>query len=121
MGKKSRLKKERRMSQESGEKKDLIPRKIPFLLKFIFCFVFLTLFAPLVVNSDFYFPFVGLKSLVFMAGVEIIFLAWLILILRYKRYRPKLNSVLIAFTFFLIILILSSVLEIGRASCRERV
>ena len=108
MGKKSRKKREDRIL----ERKTLSTKQTPFLVNFILVVLFLTLFAPLIINGKFYFPFVGLKSLYFMGGVEIIFFAWLILILNHKRYRPKLNSIAIALTLFLIVLILSSILGV---------
>ncbi len=112
MGKKSRLKKEKRAVQFLGEKKEEKSKENYFLIKFIFLFTLLTLFFPLVVNANFYFPFVGLKSLVFMAGVEIIFFAWLILILKNKKYRPKINSILLSFSIFLLVLAVSAILGV---------
>ncbi len=123
MGKKSREKRERRetlLRQGYGgqegempkEKETLSGQKRPFLVNFIFFGVLLALFTPLIINTKFYFPFVGPKSLYFMAICQIIFFAWLILILNNRKYRPKLNSILIAFILFLIVLILSSVLGV---------
>ncbi len=117
MGKKSRKKRENRESryQREGEikgKDNFTGEGKPFLFYFIIFMVSLTLFTPLIFNGNFYFPFVGPKSLFFMAGVEIVFFAWLILLLKYKKYRPKLNTILFALSLFLVVLILSSVLGI---------
>jgi len=113
MSKKSRQKREDRetrfpQSIPDSERKSLPEGQTPFLVYFIIFAVCLTLFTPLIFNARFYFPFVGPKSLFFMAGAEIIFFAWLILILKHKKYRPKLNTVLIALILFLTVLILSS-------------
>lgn len=118
MGKKSREKRERRetflrqgYSQQRGkiEKVQFLFKEKPFLVKFIFFGISLTLFTPLLLNRNFYFPFVGPKSLFFMAVCQLVFFTWLFLILKEKKYRPKLNSITLALSLFLIVLILSSV------------
>lgn len=106
MGKKAREKKLRK--ERKKEEKIEKGRTQPFLKKFIFLVLSLTLFSPLIFSSKFYFPFVGPKSLFFMAGVEIAFFSWLILILKFKEYRPKINSLFLAFGFFLLVLIFSA-------------
>jgi O-antigen ligase len=80
----------------------------PFLVKFIFFTVCLVLFCPLILSGNFYFPYVGLKSLYFMGLAEIVFFAWLFLILKYKYYRPRINIIITALVLFLAVLILSS-------------
>lgn len=80
-----------------------------FILKTIIFGIFLTLLTPLIVNNRFFFPFVGLKSLYFMAIVEIIFALWLILIISDSQYRPKFNLLTFSLILMLIILVLSSV------------
>ncbi len=126
MGKKSREKRERRetrlrqgYSGQGGEietlKGEATERETPlvsFLLNFIRFGVYLALFTPLIISSKFYFPFVGPKSLYFMAFCQIIFFVWLYLAINYKKYRPKLNPISIALILFLIVLILSAVLGI---------
>ncbi len=112
MGKKSRLKRERKEQglEEVPDERDKEPE--PFLLEIIRIGTYLILLTPLILLSKAYFPFVGPKSLYFMAICQIIFFIWLYLVINYKRYRPKLNSILLAVTLFLIVLILSSVLGI---------
>lgn len=112
MGKKSKQKKQRIKAQANASAEQVltnIEENRPFLVNFIFFGVLLSLFSPLILNNKFYFPFVGPKSLFFMAMVEIVFFAWLFLILNYKQYRPKINSILIALILFLFVLILSSI------------
>lgn len=84
-----------------------------FLLKVIEWGTYLILLSPLVVNKNYYFPFVAPKSLFFMALSEIIIAAWLILILHSKKYRPKLNFVLIAILLFFLSMIISSILGVS--------
>lgn len=110
MGKRSREKKERR---EKGEIK-LRPEREGLLssvcLKIIRLGTYLVLFAPLIISGKYFFPFVGPKSIYFMGLVEIIFAAYLFLILLKPKYRPRLNILLIAIILFVLILILSSFL-----------
>jgi len=71
--------------------------------------IYLSLLTPLIVGKAFYFPFVGPKSLFFMACAEIAFFSWLILAIKNKNYRPKLNLISIAFILFLVVSIISSI------------
>jgi len=112
MGKKSRLKrqKQERQTEELPEKQ--IIANEPFLLSIIRIGTYLILLTPLILFAGAYFPFVGPKSLYFMAICQIIFFIWLYLAFKRKEYRPKLNFILIGFSLFLIALILSSVFGI---------
>ena len=109
MGKASRKKREMR------EKEEIRPQKerpeggaISLCLNIIRWGIYLALFTPLIMSAKFFFPFVGPKSLYFMGLVEIIFFAWLILIIYSPQYRPRLNSLTIALILFLVVLVLSS-------------
>jgi O-antigen ligase/cytochrome c-type biogenesis protein CcmH/NrfG len=82
-------------------------------LKIIEWGTYIALLSPLVVSSKYYFPFVGPKGLFFMGAVEIVFAAWLILILHAKKYRPKLNIVLIAVLLYMLSVTLSSIFGIS--------
>jgi putative inorganic carbon (HCO3(-)) transporter len=68
--------------------------------------------SPLVVSDKFFFPFVGPKSLWFMAFSQIVFFAYLFLALSSPKYRPRLNTLLVAFLGFLVVFALSSVLGV---------
>jgi len=67
-------------------------------------------FIPLLVKSNYYFPFIVPKSLAFRIIVEILFLAFLGLAVIKKEYRPKINLILVLFAFYLIAVFLSSAL-----------
>lgn len=58
--------------------------------------IFAALITPLIRNTEFYFPYVGPKSIYFMTVAEIVFFLWVILALRWKQYRPDLKNPLIA-------------------------
>jgi len=110
MGKRSREKREGREKGEikpRPEREDLLPS---VFLKIIRLGAYLVLFAPLMISGKYFFPFVGPKSIYFMGLVEIIFAAYLFLILLQPKYRPRLNILLIAIILFVVVLILSSFL-----------
>jgi len=93
-------------------------RESEILVNTIHFFTFLILFTPLIgppfpLANFFFFPFVGPKSLYFFAISEIIFFSWLILIFIDSKYRPKINSLLIAFSIYLSIFILASIFGVN--------
>jgi len=108
MGKQSREKRERR--ERSGLIPEIEPRKdneegITSILKEIIRWAtYIILFAPLIISGQYFFPFVGLKSIYFMGLAELIFAAWLFLIVFSPKYRPRLNILLIALILFLVVL-----------------
>jgi len=67
-------------------------------------------FIPLLVRSNYYFPFIVPKTLAFRIIVEILFLAFLGLAIIKKEYRPKINLILVLFFLYLITVFLSSAL-----------
>jgi len=109
MGKRSREKKERGLMGEIEPKKERMEIGIEVILKkIILVGTSLILFTPLILSSRFFFPFVGPKSLYFMGLVEIIFFAWLFLVIIEPKFRPRFNKILGSLILFLIILIISS-------------
>ena len=69
-----------------------------------------SLFTPFIRPMDFYFPFVGPKSIYFMAVVEIMFFLWIILAWRWKQYRPNIkNPVVVAIAVFLAVALASGI------------
>ena len=112
MGKKSREKKEKKEIEEIVLKQEKPETAFTSLCKKIILFsVFLVLFTPLVIDADFLFPFVGPKSIYFMVLVLIIFSTYLLLISVDPKYRPKLNSLLIALILFIAVLTVSLILS----------
>ena len=109
MGKRSREKKERGLMGEIEPKKERMEIGIEVILKkIILVGTSLILFTPLILSSRFFFPFVGPKSLYFMGLVEIIFFAWLFLVIIEPKFRPRFNKILGSLILFLIILIISA-------------
>ncbi len=113
MGKQSRLKKEKRLQNQLNqtaikEEKQISSGWEKFLITIITWGAYLALLTPLIYNKNYYFPFVGPKSLYFMAFCQVIFFAWLILALYKKRYRPRQNIVLLAFGLFIFFMAVSA-------------
>ncbi len=78
------------------------------LLKIITFFVYLSLFAPLIVSNKIFFPYVTPKTLFFLFCAQVIFFSYLLLNLYSSRYRPKFNLFSWALGIFLVIFALSS-------------
>lgn len=65
------------------------------IINFIKLGIFAALLTPLIKHAEFYFPYVGPKSIYFMALAELVFFAWVILAWRWKQYRPDLKNPLV--------------------------
>lgn len=76
----------------------------------IYLGLFLTPFIPLVVTKSLFFPFITGKAFLFRTIVEIITLAYFVLALREREYRPKYSHILGAIFVFLVAIGLSTVL-----------
>ncbi|HJN62203.1 MAG TPA: O-antigen ligase family protein [Candidatus Parcubacteria bacterium] len=115
MGKQSQEKWDRREYEETAwiENKGLYSWLEKACLFIIQWGTYLVLFASLLVLRSSYFPFVTPKTIFFNAIVEIILAAYLILVISYPRYRPKLNLLSIAILIFLGVLVLTSVFGIN--------
>ena len=74
--------------------------------------VYLSLLTPLIVVSDSFYSFVVPKTIYFRVIVEIIFATYLILILSFPKYRPKINALSISIFIFILISIITSVLGV---------
>ncbi len=70
----------------------------------------MALLTSFIVNTDYYFPYTGLKGVYFMAAAEITFFAWAALALKFKQYRPDFkNPVVFSVMLFLAVLFASAV------------
>jgi O-antigen ligase len=112
MGEKSREKKERKDGSQEILRERPADNGRPILWWVILIGTCLALFIPFVVSGKYFFPFVGPKSIYFMGLAEIIFVAWLILMISRPKYRPKINTISIALVLFLAIFIISSFLGV---------
>ena len=70
--------------------KEKISKLLVTLIRFS---VFFILFLPLVMNSRFFFPFIVPKNVFFRIAVEIIFVAYLVLLHLDPRYKPRFSKI----------------------------
>lgn len=75
--------------------------------------VYAAIFVPLIIMTQFFFPFVSPKSTIFRILVEIIFAAYLVLFIHKPSYRPKINLLTIYITVFLAVFILASLFGVN--------
>jgi len=113
MGKRSREKQEKRDNQgenvfyvEPTEKKTKIEN---IYFSIIQWGTYLVLFTPLILNKNFFFPYVVPKTIFFRILVDIILIVYLLLITANKKYRPKMNWLSWSILGFLLISFIASV------------
>ncbi|HET8575029.1 MAG TPA: O-antigen ligase family protein [Candidatus Paceibacterota bacterium] len=69
--------------------------------------LFAVLLIPLLVFSNFFFPYITGKAFVFRILVEVLFVVWVLLALRNPMYRPKWSGVFLALVFYIFIMFLA--------------
>ena len=82
------------------------------LLSIIRWGAYVSLLTPLIVVDDFFYSFVVPKTIYFRIIVEIILATYLILILSFPKYRPKINALSVSVFVFILISIATSVLGV---------
>jgi len=70
---------------------------------------YLSLFTPLVFLKNFFFPFVVPKTIFFRIIVDIMFIAYVLLVTSNKKYLPRINALTVSIAVFLIVAILTSI------------
>jgi len=75
--------------------------------------IYLSLLTPFIFVRDYFFPFVVPKTIFFRIIVDIIFIAYILLVISNRKYLPKFNALTISITVFLGILILTSITGIN--------
>ncbi len=76
----------------------------------IFGGLFLTLFIPLYVSNNLFFPYITGKGFAFRIIVEIIFALWIVLMLRDKSYIPRFSWPTIILTSFTLVVLIADLL-----------
>ncbi|MFH1509685.1 MAG: O-antigen ligase family protein [Candidatus Nealsonbacteria bacterium] len=114
MGKKSREKQEKNNYQgETVSYVDPLEKKTK-LEKIYFSIIqwgtYLILFTPLIINKEFFFPYVVPKTIFFRILVDVILIAYLLLITTNQKYRPKMNWLSWSVLGFLVVTIISAIL-----------
>lgn len=114
MGKQSREKWERRdgMASEGIQETDKMHESKTGLEKTCVFIIrwgtYSTLFIPLIVLLQFFFPFVAPKTTIFRILVEIIFTAYVFLVFSNRKYRPRIDALTVSLTAFLAVFIVAS-------------
>jgi len=85
------------------------------LLTSIKILIIASFFTPLIVSSNFIFPFVFPKTMVFQVLVEIMFFVWLLLAIEKPEFRPKRSKILFAIATFLAAMFLASLVGVDFA------
>lgn len=118
MGKRSREKQERRIQQNNQLREENLSGRSK-LENFYFSIIqfgtYLALFTPFIFIKDYFFPFVVPKTIFFRIIVDIIFIAYILLVISNPRYRPRFNAFTITITVFLGIVILTSLTGVNLA------
>lgn len=69
---------------------------------------YLALFTPFIFLREYFFPFVVPKTIFFRIIVDVIFIAYVLLVVSNPKYRPRFNALTTVITIFLGVLILTS-------------
>lgn len=85
---------------------------IPFLAWFVSDGRFLELSTDFG-SSGLFFPFITGKNFGFRLLVEIAFVAWAFLAIRFPEYRPKVSKLLIAYSTFIVILFIADIFGVN--------
>ena len=95
-----------------GKKKDKIyeSKGTKYLRSTVWTAIILSFFVPLIFDLQALFPFAAPRAFFFMAMAQVAFFAWIVLAIKNKRYRPKIDLVTGAVGAFFIVLVLSTIL-----------
>lgn len=77
--------------------------------------LFIVPFIPLYVSRALFFPYITGKAFIFRTIIEIIFAAWLFLVVFYKEYRPRKTFLLSAIGIFVVIATLATIFGVNPA------
>lgn len=85
------------------------------LIRLVTFGLFVVVLTPLLISSDFLFPFLSPKVIVFQILVEIVFVLWLWLAFLDSSFRPKSCLILWGFIAYLLVSLVSAVLGVDFA------
>lgn len=83
------------------------------LVNFIKAGLFFCLFIPIIIPSNLWYPFIFGKTIIFEITIEILFLAYLILLLVNSDFRPRKSFLFYGLSIFIFILILSTIFSVN--------
>lgn len=113
MGKRAREKKERKMQfDDEGASVASLYSEQPLLEKICLFIIkwgaYLITFTPLIFIRYYFFPFVVPKTIFFRILVDIISVAYILLVVSNRKYLPKMNALAISVMVFISVVILTS-------------
>lgn len=82
--------------------------------KFFQGLFFLALISPLIVDRRLFFPYVTGMALYFRVIIELLFVLWVVFILLYPEYRPKINILISSIGIYLTVLIAATFFSASR-------
>jgi len=110
VGKRSREIKERWLRPEG--RGEAFIKKYSNLEKIYFWIIewgtYLSLFTPLILMKSYFFPYVVPKTVFFRIVVDIVFIAYILLVVSNRKYLPKFNALAVAVAIFIGITVLTS-------------
>src|SRR3990172_5062 len=86
-----------------------------FLVSTVKFFLYVSLFAPLIVSVNSLYPFVFPKAVFFEAAVELGFLVFVALLVVDKSFFPKKNALLLVLFVWILSLVLSTIFSFDPA------
>lgn len=86
-----------------------------FYLNAVRAFIFITLFSPLVISGEFYFPFIVVKTIFFQIAVECALFFYILLCVSDSRYVPKFDALAKSLCAFFSVYVLASMLGMDPA------
>lgn len=115
MGKRSREKQEKGLQAE--QQSEVMSQRHSSLEKIYFSIIewgtYAAMFTPLIFLRSYFFPYVVPKTIFFRIIVDIILIAYILLVISNHRYRPRINALTIAVTVFLGIIIIASLVGVN--------
>ncbi|MDO8435814.1 MAG: O-antigen ligase family protein [bacterium] len=76
---------------------------------------YLAMLTPFILLREYFFPFVSPKTIFFRIIVDIIFVAYVLLVISNRKYLPKINPLNIALTLFLFVAVFTSLTGVNFA------
>ena len=117
MGKRSREKQEGKEVNQYKEKEK--PSRRSFLEKIYLLIIewgtYVALLTPFILIKSYFFPYVSPKTVFFRIIVDIIFIAYILLLVSNPKYRPRSNALTWSIVAFLGIVIVSSIFGVNFA------
>lgn len=111
MGRQSREKREKRAQENQSQERIAFVPNNPLeriYLAIIEIGVYFALLSPFITNKNYFFPYVSPKTIFFRIIIDVILIAYVLLVIANRKYLPRINILIITLTVFLAVSILAS-------------